>query len=227
MSTRVEQDRPARGRDETAPAAGGLPGALPAAVLAGLALVASNASIAVAAQGSTLATTEATLAAAERHPVAMELTSAFGMLASLLLVPATWALVLALRGRVPRLAAVGGWLTGSGYLMFTVLSADSLLLLAVSRTPGDPSVFVRAVDEHGSVTALVAYAVLGLGALVGGVVLGIAMLRHPDVPGWAGWLLVLAEPVRVAGLLTGMSWVPVVASAMLGTAFVAALRTTR
>lgn len=227
MSARVEQDRTAQGWDAAAPVGGGLPGALPAAVLAGLALVASNACIAVASQGSTLATTEATLAAAERHPVAMELTSAFGLLASLLLVPATWALVLALRGRVPRLAAVGGWLTGSGYLMFTVLSADSLLLLAVSRTPGDPSVFVRAVDEHGSVTALVAYSVLGLGALVGGVVLGIAMLRHPAVPGWAGWLLVLSEPVRVAGLLTGMSWVPVVASAMLGTAFVAALRATR
>lgn len=227
MSTRTTQGQVRTGRTASDAAAQGLPGGGVAALLGGLALVASNACIAVASEGATLGTTTATLAAAERHPLATELTSAFGLLSSLLLVPATWALVIALRGRVPRLAATGGWLMGSGYLVATILSADSLVLLSVARAGGDASVYVRAVDEHGSVTALVAYTVLGLGALVGGVVLGVAMVRHPAVPGWAGWLLVLAEPVRVAGLLTGTSWVPVVASAMLGTSLVLALRATR
>lgn len=203
------------------------PGAAGAAALGGVALVASNACIAVASDGGTLGTTTSTLAAAVHHPLATELAGAFGLLAALLLVPAVWALALLLRPRAPRLAAVGGWLTGSGYLAFTVLSAESLVLLAVSRTGGDPSVYVRAVDEHGSVTALGAYTVLGLGTLLGGVVLGVALVRDPVAPSWTGWLLVLAEPVRVAGLLVGSSWVPVAASAMVGVALTAALRAAR
>ncbi len=76
-------------------------------------------------------------------------------------------------------------------------------------------------------TALGAYTVLGLGTLLGGVVLGVALVRDPVAPSWTGWLLVLAEPVRVAGLLVGSSWVPVAASAMVGVALTAALRAAR
>lgn len=203
---------------------GPVPFALPAALVGGLALAASNACVALVAGEASLDTTADVVTAAAEHGTLTELTSAFALLASLLLVPATWAVVGGLRRSVPRLAGMGGWLMASGYVMFTALSFESLVVLAVAREGGDPGVLVRAIDEHTSMTSIGAYAVLGLGALVGGVVLGLAMVRHPAVPSWAGWALVVSEPVRVAGLLAGVPWLPVLASLLLTLALVQALR---
>lgn len=58
--------------------------------------------------------------------------------------------------------------------------------------------------------------VFSLGALGGGIVLAIAMLRQRGaVPVWAGWVLLASEPVRMIGLIFGMTVGPPLASLMI------------
>lgn len=157
--------------------------------------------------------------AADR-PVLIAAVVVVGLVTSVLLVPGIWAVTLCLRERSPRWAAVGGWLMASGYVLGVALSADTATALSVAATGGDPAVYVDAVDNHTSVPAFAMYAGFGLGALLGGLVLGIAMLRQRGaVPAWAGWALIACEPVRVIGLLLGIPVLPVVASLLVAVAF--------
>ncbi|GAB3991708.1 hypothetical protein [Nocardioides marmoraquaticus] len=76
--------------------------------------------------------------------------------------------------------------------------------------------------------AIAMYAVFGLGALGGGLVLGIAMLRQRDlVPAWAGWALVASEPVRILGLVLGLPPGPPLASLLIAIAFYGVVRGAR
>ncbi len=155
-----------------------------------------------------------------------EALSALGLIAAALLVPGIWAVTQRLHGGAPVLAATGGWLMGTGYLMSTVLSIEALTVLSVLGAGGAPELLAAASDEHAPGTSIAVYSVFGLGALIGTVVLGAAMLRQRGaVPAWAGWALVASAPVRMIGLLTGLTLLgPPLASLLIVVAFVGAFR---
>lgn len=201
-----------------------IPGGLVAAVAGPGALAVANACFAVLTSHGHAADSRAYLALVQRHQSLVEIGSAFGLLACLLIVPAVWAVAGRLRAEAPRLASIGGWLMSSGYVMGVALSVESLIVVAVSRSSGDAGAFTDAVDHHLTLTATAMYAVFGIGALLGGLVLGLAMWRSATVPRWCGAALILSEPVRVVGLLLGVDLLTAVASVLILVAFVGTLR---
>lgn len=201
-----------------------IPGGLFAAVAGPAALAASNVCFAVLTFDGHAEDASDHLALVGDNPGLVEAGSALGLIACLFIVPAIWAVAARLHLHRPRLAAAGGWLMGSGYVMGVALSVESLGVLSVSQAAGDPSAFIDAVDNHMSATSMAMYGVFGLGALLGGLVLGVAMLRSPGVPRWCGLALIASEPVRVVGLLTGVDLLTAVASVLILVAFVGVLR---
>ncbi|SDG14778.1 hypothetical protein [Pseudonocardia oroxyli] len=190
-----------------------LPGGAAAAIGGALLLAVCNVLSALAPQTGT---TRDTIAWFGENPGLAEAVSATGLLAALLLVPGIWAAVQRLRGVV---AGVGGWLMGSGYLLSTVLSFETLTVSAILAAGGDPGLLAVASDAHAPTTAFAVYVLFGLGALVGTLLLGIAMLRS-GVPSWAGWAMIASVPVRMIGLLTGLTLVgPPLASLLIAVGF--------
>jgi hypothetical protein len=205
MSTTVAPDT----TSSTAP----LPGGAVAAIGGALILVVGN--VLSGLQPVTESSRDA-IAWFGANPGLTEAVAATGLLATLLLVPGIWAVVQRLRGI---LACLGGWLMGSGYLLGTVLSFETLTVLAVLAAGGDPGLLATASDEHAPTTAVAVYVVFGLGALIGTLLLGIAMLRS-SVPAWAGWAMIASAPVRMIGLFTGLTLVgPPLASLLIAAGF--------
>ena len=201
-----------------------IPGGRLAAVAGPAALAASNVCFAVLTRDGHAESTSDYLALVGDSPGLVELGCALGVVACVFIVPAIWAVAGRLRAHRPRLAAVGGWLMGSGYVAGVALSVESLVVLSVSQASGDPGAFIDAADHQTSATSMAMYGVFGLGALLGGIVLGVAMLRSPEVPRWCGPALIASEPVRVAGLLTGVDVLTAVASLLILVSFVGVLR---
>ncbi|MFY0408234.1 hypothetical protein [Solicola sp. PLA-1-18] len=201
-----------------------VPGGLAAAVLGATALAASNVCFAILTADGAARDTADYLRLVQGRPLLVEVGAALGLLACLFLVPAVWAVVGRIDEGRARLASVGGWLMSSGYVMGVALSVETLLALSVSASDLSPAGFVDAVDHRTTAVATGMYAVFGIGALLGGLVLGVAMLRDRDVPRWCGVALVASEPVRVAGLLSGVHGLTAVASLLILTSFVAVLR---
>lgn len=139
-----------------------------------------------------------------------------GIVAAALLPAAAWAVMLMLRRRSPRWAAIGGWLTAVGYAFSLVLIHDSAMALQVATSGADPAEVGRAIDADSPLPMLIVYFVFGLGALLGCIALGIAALRQGGlVPAWAGWALIASAPVRMGGLAAGLAFGPPLASLLI------------
>lgn len=210
---------PERTTTRTAP-----PGAAHAAVIGALLLAACNAvSGWVLSRGEYL-TTEDFLGLVDAHRTPALVADGTGLIAALLLVPGAWAVAQRLADRSPVLAGIGGWLTSSGYVAFMVLVIEGQVALALLESGGDLSTYVDAMDNHGTVVQLMIYVTFGVGALIGPIVLGVAMLRQRDAyPVWAALALLLSPVVRMGGLVLGLWIAPPVASLMLAVGFAVVL----
>jgi len=215
--------------DVAAPSArSGIPGGALAAIAGPLLLAVCNLAVELTPGRADGDETLDLIRIAGEHSTWFQVSSAVGLLAAALLVPGIWTVTTRLLPRTRRLAAVGGWMMATGYIMFVVLGIESLILLAVARG-GDPASFATAIEHHTTPTMIGVYAVFGLGALGGGLILGIAMLRQRGaVPAWAGWAMLASEPVRVIGLMTGVPLVgPPLASLLIAVAFAGVVRSLR
>lgn len=201
-----------------------IPGALVAGIGGPLMLAITNAIVNFTPGWSTAQNYQDLLAVIRTHPLAAQLTVALGLLVPVLLVPGIWAVTAVLRSRSRWLAAVGGWLMSTGYVLSILLSTDTMTMLALAETPGDPAVWVDAVQNHTPFVVTLATIAFGVGALLGGLILGIVMVRQRDViPAWAGWALIASEPVRVIGLMFGIAVGPPLASLLIMVGFAGAL----
>lgn len=197
-----------------------IPGDVVAAIAGPLLLAVTNALVALTPGWGEAESTADVIDIVGSHPTRTNVMNLVALAAAALLVPGIWAVSARLRPRTPVLAAVGGWLMATGYIMFVVLSSDSMTALAMAQSGGDTSAYVDAIDAHAPISLVVMYGVFGIGALLGGLILGVAMLRQRDVvPAWAGWGLVASEPVRVAGLMLGLGFGPPLASLLILVAF--------
>ena len=201
-----------------------IPGGVLAAIGGPLLLAVCNAIVNSSPAWRGVESTADLVLALRESPGLVDVSNVVMLAAAVLLVPGIWAVTIALRPRTPRLAAIGGWLMASGYVLSIVLATDTITALAVAQSGTDPTAFGDAIDNHAPPSAILLYAGFGLGALVGGLILGIAMLRqHGTVPAWAGWALVASEPVRVIGLLGGIAIGPPLASLLIMVGFAGVL----
>lgn len=200
-----------------------IPGALAAAIGGFSALAGANICFAILTSDGHAENTSDYLALVGDNAGLVEFGSALGLLACVLIVPAVWAVVGVLSDERPQLSSIGGWLMSSGYIMGVALSVESLVAVSVAGSSENPSAYIDAVDNGMTIAAVGMYAVFGLGALVGGFVLGVAMLRHSAMPRWCAIALMASEPVRVIGLLSGFDYLTAVASLLLLMSFVGAL----
>lgn len=98
-----------------------------------------------------------------------------GVLAVALLVPAVWAVTAVLRPRTPTLAAIGGWMMATGYVMALVLSTESATALLVAGAGWIPQATYRGLSTTRRPSRmLLIYTLFGVGALAGGLILDIA-----------------------------------------------------
>lgn len=201
-----------------------IPGGTLAAIAGPLALAGSNACFAVLTRNGHAQDSRDYLDLVAGNRALVEIGAALGLLACLLIVPAIWAVVGRLRAGGSRLASVGGWLMASGYVMGVALSVEALMAVSVAGSSQSSSGFIDGVDNQGTITATAMYMVFGLGALLGGLILGVAMLRTPGLPRWFGIALIASEPVRVIGLLTGVDALTAVASLLILVSFVGVVR---
>lgn len=206
-----------------------IPGALIAGIGGPLLLAITNAIVNFTPGWATADNYRELLDVTRANPTAAELAVLLGLAAPILLVPGIWAVTAALRPRSRRLAAVGGWLMSGGYVLSVLLlSSDTITTLALVNTPGDPGVWVDAVEDHTPIVLTIATVAFGVGALLGGLILGIVMVRQRGtVPAWAGWALIASEPVRMAGLMLGLPVGPPLASLLIMAGFAGVLLTAR
>lgn len=203
-----------------------IPGGVFAAIAGAILLALSNALIALLPGYNAIETTEDLVRVLAAHPGLAEAEAATGLLTAALLVPGIWTVASRLSARAPVLAGIGGWLMATGYVFYVVLPTETLTALAVALSGEDPSTFATAIDQFQPATTTALYVVFGLGALAGGLILGIAALRQKGaVPAWAGWALIASEPVRVVGLIAGLGFGPPLASLLIAAGFAGILLT--
>lgn len=204
-----------------------IPGALVAGIGGPLLLAVTNTLVALVPAWNAETTADLIRGLGE-HATLTEVAAIVGLVCTILLVPGIWAVTAVLRLRTPVLAAVGGWLTASGYVLGMVLHTETATYLALAQSGIDPTSFGGAVDNHTSLASLLTYFGFGLGALIGTLILGIAVLRQRGAyPAWAGWALVASAPVRILGLATGFAFGPPLASLLLLAGFAGVLLTAR
>lgn len=197
-----------------------MPGWTIAALAGPLLLALTNALVIFAPGAADVVDTASNLEQIAANPGLTEVIVIVGLAACVLLVPGIWGVAQILAPRTRVLATVGGWLMATGYVLATSLSTDSATALAIASAGGDPATYIDAVDNHTPVSMMLTYGVFGIGALAGGIVLAIAMLRQRDVvPAWAGWALLASEPVRMAGLALGIPVGPPLASLLIMVGF--------
>lgn len=201
-----------------------IPGALIAGIGGPLALTATNAVVNFTPGWADASSASGTLDAIQAHPLATQVIIALGILSVVLLVPGIWAVTAVLRRRSPVWSAAGGWLMGTGYALSLALTTDTMTNLALADSGPDGAAWAEAIRAHAPVLQGLTVLLFGVGALLGSVLLGIAMLRQRGaVPAWAGWLLIASAPVRIAGLALGLAIGPPLSSAMITVAFAVTL----
>ena len=199
-----------------------MPGWTVAAIGGPLLLAATNALVNFSPGAADVVDGASSLAQVAAHPGLTEVIVVLGVAACVLIVPGAWAVAQILAPRTPRLAAIGGWMMATGYVLAVALSVNSATELAVARSGGDPATYIDAMDNYTPLSSIMLMAGFALGALGGGIVLGVAMLRQRGaVPMWAGCALLASEPVRIAGLSLGIPVGPPLASVLILVAFAA------
>lgn len=148
-----------------------------------------------------------------------------GFAASLVMVPIVlWVGRVAAR-RSPRLTAVALCLLVPGYASLALLvSSDAVALYAVKHGFST----ARAADMYTAVHPIagVAGVLFVVGHVFGTILLAVALLRGGELPTWAAWALVAAQPLHfVAAVVVGSHPLDLVAWGLnaLGFAFVSAV----
>lgn len=141
----------------------------------------------------------------------------------LTLVPGLIAAARICRDAAPRLTTWALGLAVPGYLSLGMFLGSDHLLWSVTDAglSGADSV---AVFEAGHLSIDVSIGVWVVGHVVGTVLLGLALLRSGRIPAWAGWAIVVSQPLHfVATVILGSPQVDFVAWSLtaVGMAFVA------
>lgn len=122
---------------------------------------------------------------------------------ALLSLPATLALMQVLRDRSPRVARVAGSLTLVSWVAVIALSTSDLLAVDLVKLGGPSPLFATLLGNLGSITLIVGLDVLATLHVVGGVMLGWALIRARVIPRVIAVMATLAPPIRFVVKLDG------------------------
>ena len=156
------------------------------------------------------------LAVIAQHPDRWYLSSALGLVSSILLVPALLGLVRILRDRAPALGYLGGGLMMLG----NVLSVGDWMsnfvewqMAVPGANRGEMTALLTRFDE--SAGSALPLQLSGFALLVGTTLLAVGLYRARAVPAWSAFGLVLGIVANMAGFIAGSVPLLVVSSAVL------------
>ena len=145
------------------------------------------------------------LEAVNRDPSMTALSDGFALLGALLGVPMSLALMAVLREPTPRLALSGGVLSAVGWIaVFSLLMTDVLAVEIANQGTTDESVAL--FKDLLSSPFVISLNVVASLHIVGGLLIGIGLLRSRLVPRWLAIGATLASPVHLAANLAGLLW---------------------
>jgi hypothetical protein len=156
--------------------------------------------------------------AVDRHSSMTAVSDVFGFLGAVLAVPAYLVVMNVLRKQTPRLAWLGGTLSAVGWIAVTAtLMTDVLAVEIVNRgaTEGLVQLF-KDVLSNPFVIALSATASLHI---VGGVLIGVALLRSGLIPRSLAIASTAAPVVHLGANLAGLLWLDAITWVVVAVAF--------
>jgi hypothetical protein len=134
-----------------------------------------------------------------------------GLVATLTLVPGFLLAARLTRRGAPGLTAAATGLVVPAYLCLgAVLTADALLWS--SERAGLPPVLATGVLSHPHPAVELATVIFVIGHVLGTVLFGLALLRTRVIPAWAGWAMLVSQPLHaVAAVVLGLPALDLVA----------------
>ena len=153
------------------------------------------------------------------HLTATQLGDLLVFLGILAMVPATLAVMRAVARSAPVLGLVGGILSIAGFVSMMLAVVNDQVVIALADTAALRPAAADALDASPAwVINLVLVVFLG-GMLIGGIVLGVALLRARVVPAWAAWAVIAAPFVSFAAHAVDRKAVDVVSGLMTVVAY--------
>jgi hypothetical protein len=141
----------------------------------------------------------------DRAPVQTSVSDVFITLGAFLAVPMSLALMRALRGPAPRLALVGGCLSVIGWIGVAVLVMTDVVAVEIANQ-GPSKELVGMFEDLLTNPLVIALNVAASLHLIGGVLIGVALVRSRMIPRWLAIGATLAPPVHLASNLAGQLW---------------------
>lgn len=156
--------------------------------------------------------------AVDGHPGTTTGSDVLALLGALLAVTASLALMRVLRPSTPRLADVGGIFSIVGWIAVAILVMTDVTAVEIAQQgPTDESVqLFKNVLTNPIVIALNVAASLHL---VGGILIGIALLRSMLIPRTLAIGVILASPIHLAANLAGVLWLDSITWVVVATAY--------
>jgi hypothetical protein len=146
------------------------------------------------------------LRAVDREPSMTAVSDVFMALGALLAVPASLALMRVLRGSTPRLAFLGGTLSVVGWIAVEVLLMTDVIAVEIANQGPPSDELDPFFDDLLTNPFVIALNVAASLHLIGGVLIGLALLRSRLIPRWLAIGATLAPPVHLAANLAGQLW---------------------
>ena len=141
----------------------------------------------------------------DRAPAMTAVSDVFITLGALLAVPMSLALMQVLRGATPRLALLGGSLSLIGWVAVTALVMTDVVAIEVANQ-GPSDELVRMFEDLLTNPLVIGLNVVASLHLIGGVLIGIALVRTRMIPRWLAIGATLASPIHLAANLGGQLW---------------------
>ena len=154
----------------------------------------------------------------DRAPTMTAVSDVFIALGGVLAVPMSLALMRALRGTTPRLALLGGSLSVVGWIAVTALVMTDVVAVEIANQ-GPSDELVRMFEDLLTNPMVIA---LNVGAslhLIGGVLIGIALVKSRIAPTWLAIAATIASPVHLAANLGGQLWLDSITWVVLAAAY--------
>lgn len=137
------------------------------------------------------------------HTTITTIADVFAFAGSFLAVPATLAIIAVLGERSPRLTLVGGAMSLAGWIAVVGVLMSDVVAIQIARggtTPGIRELFGRIMASPTMLT----FNGLALLHVVGGTLLGIALLRTRQIPRWAGLAATISPGLQLALNVAGV-----------------------
>ena len=148
----------------------------------------------------------AILKAIDGHGSMTTFSDVFVLAAIFLAVPATLALVRALRDPSPKLAIIGGALTLVGWIAIIGPLVGDPIAVEITRAGPLTQAMIDLYSHIVNSPLMIALNILATLHVVGAIVLGAALIRTRLIPRWAAVIATIAAPIHFAANLSGVLW---------------------